>query len=96
MDAKYLNDYQKGSTISIQHLVDPTPVKWFCEQHATVITATYYRSKFKAVENAKEQVIDTRYKMRERGVPISVPHIVLGRTGIKFFEFDSKQNCWIL
>ena len=26
MDAKYLHDYQKGSMVSIQHLVNPTPV----------------------------------------------------------------------
>ena len=72
MDATYLNDYQKGSTVGIQHLVNPTPVYWDCEQHATVITASY-RSKLKAVENAKEQVMNMRYKMREWGVPISVP-----------------------
>ena len=30
--------------------------------------------------------------MREWGVPISVPHKVLGGTGIKFFEFDSQQK----
>ena len=91
MDATYLNNYQKGSTVGIQHLVNPTPVNWDCEQHATVITATN-RSKFKATENAKEQIMNTRYKMREWGVPISVPHKVLGGTGIKFFEFDSKQK----
>ena len=67
MGATYLNDYQKDSTVGIQHLVNPTPVNWDCEQNATVITATY-RSKFKAVENAKEQVMNTRYKMREWGV----------------------------
>ena len=91
MDATYLNDYQKGSMVGIQHLVNPTPVNWDCDQHATVITAMY-RSKLKAVENTKEQVMNTRYKMCEWGVPISVPHEVLGRTGIKFFEFNSKQK----
>ena len=91
MDAKYFNDYQKGSTVSIQHLVDPTPVQWYCEQYATVITAIY-QSKFKAVENAKEQVMNTRYKMHEWGVPISVPYRVLGGMDMKFFEFNSKQK----
>ena len=80
--------YQKGSTVSIQHLVNPTPVNWDCEQHATVITATY-RSKLKAVENAKEQVMNMRYKMREWGVPISVPHKVLGGTGITVGYYES-------
>ena len=56
-----------------------------------VITATY-QSKFKAVENAKEQVMNMHYRMREQGVPVSAPHRVLGRLGIKFFEFDSKQK----
>ena len=64
IDAKYLNSYQKDSTVDIQHLVNPTAVNWDCEQSATVITAMY-RSKLKAVENAKEQVMNTRYKMRE-------------------------------
>ena len=74
--------------VGIQHLVNPAPVNWECEQHATVITATY-RSKFKAAENAKEQVLNTRYRMREWGVPsITVPHRVLGGMGI--FESDSK------
>ena len=36
--------------------------------------------------------MNTRYKMREWGVPISVPHRVLGGMGIKFFEFNSKQK----
>ena len=84
MDATYLNDYQKDSTVGIQHLVNPTPVNWYCEQHkqATVITATY-RSKFKVVKNAKEQVMKMRNKMRKWGVPISVPHRgVLGGMGI--------------
>ena len=91
MDAMYLYDYKKGSMVGIQHLVNPTFVNWDCEQHATVITATYY-SKLKAVENAMEQVMNMHYKMREWGVPISVPHKVLGGMGIKFFEFDSKQK----
>ena len=30
--------------------------------------------------------------MREWGVPISVPHKVLGRMGMKFFELNSKQK----
>ena len=89
MDAMYLYDYQKGSTVSIQHLVNPTPVNWDCEQHATVITATY-QSKFKVAENAKEQVMNTHYRMREWGVPISVPHRVLGAMCMKFLEFNSK------
>ena len=91
MDAKYLNDYQKDSTVDIQHLVNPTPVNWDCEQQATVITATY-RSNFKAVKNAKEHVMKMLNKMREGGVPISVPHRVLGGTGMKFFEFNSEQK----
>ena len=96
MGATYLYDYQKGSMVSIQHLVNPTPVNWDCEQHATVIKATY-RSKLKAVENAKEQVMNTRYRMREWGVPISVPHRVLGGMGMKFFERSTvSRNCWIV
>ena len=91
MDAKYLNDYQIDSPVDIQRLVNPTPVNWDCEQQATVITATY-RSNFKAVKSAKEQVMKMRNTMCEWGVPISVPHRVLGGTGMKFFEFDSKQK----
>ena len=92
MDVKYLHDYQKG-----RNLVNPTPVNWYCEQHkqATVITATY-RSKFKAAENAKEQAMNTRYRMREWGGPISVPHRILGGIGIKFFSSTVSTNCWIL
>ena len=44
------------------------------------------------MENAKEQVIKMRYRMRKRGVPMSVPHRVLGGMGMKFFEFNSKQK----
>ena len=72
MDATYLNDYQKDSAVGIQHLVNPAPVIWDCDQHATVITATY-RSKLEAMENAKEQVMNTRYKMRERGYLLVYP-----------------------
>jgi len=41
--------------VGIQHLVNLTPVNWDCEQHATVITATYL-SMFKVAKMLKSRL----------------------------------------
>ena len=78
--------------VGIQHLVNQTPVNCYWKQHATVKETATYGSELEAAETAKEQVMNTRYRMREWGVPINVPHRVLGGTGMKSFDFNSMQK----
>ena len=92
MDGKLLNPgYLTSSQVRVLHLENQNPVNWYWERHATVKKTSMYGSELEAAETAKEQVMNARNGMREWGVPISVPHRVIGGTGIKFFEFASKQ-----
>ena len=51
------------------HLVNKTPLEWFCKKQSTVETATY-GSEFNAARTCVEQIIDLRTTLRYLGVPI--------------------------
>ena len=57
-----------SSVTGILHLVNQTPVDWYCKRQATVERATY-GSEFNVVRTATEQSMDMRYTLRMLGVP---------------------------
>jgi hypothetical protein len=70
VDANLYHDYLSGRSVTgVLHLVNQTPVEWYCKRQATVETATY-GSEFNAARTAMEQVMDLRYTLRMLGVPI--------------------------
>jgi hypothetical protein len=70
VDANLYHDYVSGRSVTgVLHLVNQTPVEWYCKRQATVETATY-GSEFNAARTATEQVMDLRYTLRMLGVPI--------------------------
>lgn len=60
------------SCTGVLHLLNKTPIEWFCKRQGTVETATY-RYEFVAARQATEQVIDIRYTLRMMGVPHAGP-----------------------
>ena len=70
VDANLYHDYLTGRSVTgVLHLVNQTPVDWYCKRQATVETATY-GSEFNAARTATEQIMDLRYTLRMLGVPI--------------------------
>jgi hypothetical protein len=70
VDANLYHDYLSGRSVTgVLHLVNQTPVEWYCKRQATVETATY-GSEFNAARTATEQVMDMRFTLRMLGVPI--------------------------
>ena len=53
----------------ILHLLNQTPIDWFCKRQATVETATF-GAEFVAARIATDQIVDLRYSLRMLGVPI--------------------------
>ena len=69
-DANLYHDYLTGRSVTgILHLVNQTPIDWYCKRQATVETATY-GSEFNAARTATEQIMDMRYTLRMLGVPV--------------------------
>jgi hypothetical protein len=69
-DANLYHDYLTGRSLTgVLHLVNQTPLDWYCKRQATVETATY-GSEFNAARTATEQIMDLRYTLRMLGVPI--------------------------
>ena len=61
----------------ILHLVNKTPMDWFCKKQGTVETATY-GSEFNAACARVEQIMDIRMTLRYLGVPIRDRSFVFG------------------
>ena len=59
------------------HMVNKTPLDWFCKKQNTVETSTY-GSEFTAGRIAVDQIIHLRYTLRMLGVPLEGPSIILG------------------
>ncbi|MGL4933428.1 MAG: reverse transcriptase domain-containing protein, partial [Aeromonas sp.] len=69
-DANLYHDYLNAKSVTgILHLVNQTPIDWYCKRQATVETTTY-GSEFNAARAATEQIMDLRYTLRMLGVPI--------------------------
>ena len=70
VDANLYHDYLTGRALSgIIHVLNQTPVDWFCKRQATVEVATF-GSEFVAARIAVDQIIDLRTTLRYLGVPI--------------------------
>ena len=76
VDANLLFDMITGkSATGIIHLLNKTPIDWFCKKQSTIETATY-GSEFTALKTAVEQLIALRSELRYFGVPIPGPSII--------------------
>jgi hypothetical protein len=77
-DANLYHDMVTGRAVSgIIHLVNQTPVFWFCKKQKTVETATY-GSEFMVARHSAEQIMDLRYTLRMMGIPIDGPAWMFG------------------
>ena len=65
----------------ILHLVNQTPIDWYCKRQATVEMATY-GSEFNAARTATEQIMDMRYTLRMLGVPILDSYMFSDNQGV--------------
>jgi hypothetical protein len=78
VDANLNHDLTTGrAAMGVIHLLNQTPVEWFCKRQNTVETATY-GSEFVAARTATEQIMDLRYVLRMFGVPIDGPAWLFG------------------
>ena len=69
-DANLYHDYLTSrSATGVLHLVNQTPVDWYCKRQATVETATF-GLEFNVVRTTTEQIMDIRYTLRMLGVPV--------------------------
>jgi hypothetical protein len=70
VDANLFHDHINGRALTaVLHLINGTPIDWYCKRQATVEAATY-GSEFVAARTAVDQIIDLRYTLRYLGVPI--------------------------
>ncbi len=70
VNANLLHDMTTGKSVTgILHLLNQTPIDWYCKKQPTVATATY-GSEFVAARTCVEQVIDLHYTLHYLGVPI--------------------------
>jgi len=77
-DANLYHDFLTGRALTgVLHLLNGTPIDWFCKRQATVETATY-GSEFVAARIAVEQIIDLRHSLRYLGANISGPAYLFG------------------
>jgi hypothetical protein len=77
-DANLMHCLVTGRSMTgIIHLVNQTPVQWFCKKQNVVETATY-GSEFMAARQATEQIMDLRYTLRMMGIPLDGPSWMFG------------------
>jgi Reverse transcriptase (RNA-dependent DNA polymerase) len=77
-DANLLHCLATGRSMSgIIHLLNQTPIQWFCKKQNVVETATY-GSEFMVARQATEQIMDLRYTLRMLGIPIDGPAWLFG------------------
>jgi hypothetical protein len=69
-DANLFHDHINGRALTaLLHLINGTPIDWYCKRQATVEAATY-GSEYVAARTAVNQIVDLRNMMRYLGVPI--------------------------
>jgi hypothetical protein len=77
-DANLMHCLVTGRSVTgIIHLVNQTPIQWFCKKQNVVETATY-GSEFMAARQATEQIMDLRYTLRMMGIPVDGPSWMFG------------------
>ena len=73
VDANLYHDLLTGRALTgVLHLLNGTPLNWYCKRQATVETATY-GSDFVAARIATEQIIDVRHSLRYLGINLQGP-----------------------
>lgn len=78
IDANLMHCKVTGRSCSgILHLLNQTPIEWFCKRQNTVETATY-GSEFVVARQGTEQIMDLRYTLRALGVPLDGPSWMMG------------------
>jgi len=81
-EANLYHDYLTGRLVTgVLHLVNQTPINWYCKQQATVEMATY-GSEFNAVRTAMEQIIDMQYTLCMLGVWILDSYMFSDNQGV--------------
>ena len=77
-DSNLLFDYMTGRSVTgIIHMMNNTPIDWFCKKQNTIETYTY-GSEFTASRIAVEQIIYLRYTLRILGITFMGPSVILG------------------
>jgi hypothetical protein len=77
-DANLVHCLVTGRSMSgIIHLVNQTPIQWFCKKQNVVETSTY-GSEFMVARQATEQIMDLRYTLRMMGIPLDGPAWMFG------------------
>ena len=61
----------------MNHILNKTPINWFCKHKNTVKTLTY-GSEFTALKLEVEQIMEIRYYLMMLGVPLNGPSILFG------------------
>jgi len=78
VDADHAHDQvTRRSVTGIIVFMNNTPVRWFCKKQNTVETSTY-GSELVAARIATELIIELRYLLREMGVIVETPAMLLG------------------
>ncbi len=78
VDANLMHDVITGRSVSgIIHMMNKTPIEWFCKRQNQVETATY-GSEFMAMRIGTEQIMELRYMLRMLGVPVKGPSRIFG------------------
>ena len=69
-DDSLYHDLATGCTMTgALHLVNQTPILWFCKKQGTVATATY-SEKFAVTHTMTNKIIDLCYTLHVMGVPL--------------------------
>ena len=59
------------------HLINQTPIEWYCKKQATVTSATC-SSYFVAVHSMTDQTIDLHYTLHMMGIPLNYHSYAFG------------------
>jgi hypothetical protein len=98
-DANLVHCLATGRSMSgIIHLLNQTPIQWFCKKQNVVETATY-GSEFMVARQATEQIMDLRYTLRMMGIPLDGPAWMFGdnqsvitSSTIPHFNLNKRHN----
>ena len=79
------------------HLIDQTPIQWYCKKQVTVAMA-FYSSEFVAAHSMTDQIIDLHYTPCMMGVPhdhhfyaFSDNHTIIQQS---YIPESNLMKCW--
>jgi hypothetical protein len=92
VDATLFNDHINGRALTaVLHLINGSPIDWYCKRQATV-EAAIYGSEFVAARTAVNQIVDSRHMMRYLGVPILDKPYMFGENKSVIVSFASPNS----